>query len=352
MKRLCVVFLAVLLSAPAFAQLTDFTIDFSITVPLGTVDSLAVNALTMGSYNWTTDHIIWSDFVNDRLIVTNNDGTNPVAMNMTGINPLNLTVFANACAPDGAIFAGSEIGGSKANVSLIYWANESAAPIEVENTGAEFPRAMRVIKEGSTYRIGVCGSNDYDATVHTTTDGTSYTFIEDVGTVGDVNSALKQGLDWGLTGDLLYGVKGDGGYTMSKFTRQAGVMTLDTTYNPTESTLGNPAIVGYGPNYSVVFCVGVAASPNHEVHMLDGDTGASIANHPINQSIGPITNAAYGAIYVNEAVGQAWLLARSPTAGSVVIAKISFTPFFIPTPTVTPVPPTPTTYSEYWQLYR
>jgi len=47
---------------------TTFTVASESTVALGTVGGTAAGALSFGSYNWATDHMIWSDYCNSNRI--------------------------------------------------------------------------------------------------------------------------------------------------------------------------------------------------------------------------------------------------------------------------------------------
>lgn len=340
MKVVLSVCFFVLFVSPVVAELTSFSVVSSDTVYIGS----GLAYVTSSCYNWATGHIIWADSGNDRLVVTDVDGSNPTVMNMTGVDKTGYTCFSVCCTPDGKIFAGSEIQGPDpvteppANVAIVFWANESAAPVEVQNVAnMEFPRAMRAINDGDgKVRIAVTGGDRAKASIHTTPNGSSYTHVETMGEDG-AQTGIKHGVDFGYTGDLLYGVKQTGIGAMSKYVRDAtGDMVADLLYAPNQGSLGRACMLGYIPGHNALLTCGASDAPEGTVFLLDGDTGAVIDSQELTNA--NIALYGYGTISVNEDIGEAYMTAKGALTGQVVVVKMSFDLPGTPTPTNTPLP--------------
>ena len=365
MKRTTLFVIAFLMLTPSvFAQLSDFTVVSSGFANIGNVGGTVFGMPSMSCYNFATDHILWADYTNDRIVVTDPDGTNATVLDTSGVtddsDAVNLDFFTVACTKDGRIFVGSQLGGSDGN-AILYYANESATPVEVKNVeNMEFPRAMKAQVQGDgSILIGVTGgglAGGMDVSIHRTTNGASYTHVE---TYGNPDYPFKQSLDFGYTADLAYGCQGDGGYRYSKWVRDAtsGDMVADTAYAPVYGDLGSPTMIGYMPGHNQLFMQGSIGQPNGNCYLVDGDTGASVASQALSNAY--FASLGYGSVSVNEESGEAWITCRATLGGYGVMVELSYdipatpTPAGTATPTDTPMPTnTPSTGIDRFDAYE
>lgn len=295
--------------------------------------------MSCGTYNWATGHFLVCDYsVKTIRTASGTDGSLLGTLSNTGYTPgASLDLFCVAVAEDGVIYAGSEIIGSMGEVDLVRWANESADPTQQAVVSMQFPRAMDAIGTGASTIVGVTGdSTNYNITFLTTTDGTTFS-VTDYTTAASLNATeqFKQGVALAPSMTKVYGTKADGAGQVCRMD-SAGIQTWAASaafippdsYTAPPTGLGQASPIGYAPNLDVVFVLGSSDAANDYLTALDGETGAILAQMQIGQNIAIY---GYGAIDVDDELGEGYFIARSLTANSFVCGKFTFDPWIPPT---------------------
>ncbi len=341
MKKVILTFvLSSFLCVSSFAGtiLNNITIDWESTVAgFGGSPSCA-------TYNFATDHFLICDYTPKVVRIANNtDGSlTGATLDTTGLSLTNrsLGVFAICATSDGVIYGGSnEETGVTAEplFPLFRWASEAdTAPTEhypaplafdwnndstVEDIYMEFPRAMDATGTGVDTKIAVTGSNNYRATILSTSDGSTFA-VTDVTANDPLSLYYKQGVVFGESADVVYGAKADGGGELTVSRKVGGVWTADASFTPPASyaELGGIAAVGFVTGYNSVLGLGYLNDPDI-LYAFDGQFGTVLTQVSLTGNVG---FAGYGAIDVDGDNGVGYFAVRSNTASSEIMGKISF----------------------------
>lgn len=356
-----------LAAATSFAAITSMTLDYSVLTPGFTANP------SFGAYNWTTDHWVSCDFgTAANWQVRTVDGANgaligTLAKGTINVGASTLGVFSICVADDGKIYGGvNALSDGSAGNSICTWLNEADASPTQQDPAAggpntvvtEFARAMDAVGSGVDTVIASTGGGapDMKATFLTTADGTTFA-VTDHTVVGEVVNTLKQSLALvpATPLDVIYGTQADGGYSLAKQIKTAGVWGADPNWAPpaagnvtgTGTDPANCSAIGYVPGHDEVLVASTnAVSPaTDRIYVLNGSTGAYTGvSLDLGQNIGTF---GYGKIDVDETTGEGYITCRSDTALSPLYAKFSFDVYVPPVPT-----PFPTAADQAWGLYE
>jgi len=344
MKKAILLLLSLFIVSLAFAgSINNVAISWS-----ATVGGLTGNP-SCGTYNWATGHFLVCDYTAAAglkvRIASGTDGSlTGGTLSTTGLTLGTLGVFSICAGPDGVVYGGGNPVLVVLETRVLYrWANEGdGAPTQQEpaqplGVGMQFPRAMDVIGTGTSTIVGVTGdSTDYNVTFLTTTDGTTFS-VTDYTTVASLNEReqIKGGVALVPGMAKVYGTKADGAGQVCRMD-SAGIQTWaaaagftpPNSYTAPPTGLGQASPIGYAPNLNVVFVLGSSDVANDYLSVLDGDTGAILAQTQIGQNIAIY---GYGAIDVDDELGEAYFIARAVAVNNFVCGKITFDPWLPPT---------------------
>jgi len=357
MKRFLLLLMVYSLCVLGYPALTDFNIDWC------NVTGGFSGSPSCATYNYATSHFLICDYSAKTVrIASGTDGSlTGGTLSTTGLNFTggSLGVFAICATSDGVIYGGVDgttVG--TAGVSLARWDNELATPTQqdpAQTAGVlEFPRAMDAIGTGNDTILAVCGSNTYNASILTTTNGTIFAITDYI--TGGTNG-FKQGVALVEGMEKIYGLRADGGGQVVRFDKIGGVWTENTSpftppdsYTAPPTGLGAACMIGFAKGHNAIFVIGNSDATNDYMSLLDGDTGTIIAQKQVGQDVGTY---GYGCVDLKETDGIGYFSGRSGTASSAIMGKISFTPYVPPTPTSTPTPtPIILSVKPGWGLYE
>lgn len=347
MKKAILTFvLCAAMAANAFAglTLTDINVDWS-----GEVTGFTGN-ISAGAYNYVTDHFLYCDYSAKEIRVGNNTNgaLTGATLSKTGLTLVHgLGFFAVCVGSDGVIFAGSnESADGLTDYSFFRWDSETdTAPTEVTPApfgavGMAFPRAMDAYGTGLDTLVGVTGYDQYNMTILTTTDGTTFAVTDTtpIGfTAGDPETRMKQGCVI-ASPTRAYGTKADGPASACNVTaleKVGGTWQAIASFTPPGvATMSCPGPVGFIDGYNAPIFLGISPTGGNVVGtvtdpftVLNGQFGNQILQVDSGVNVGAY---GYGAIDVDGENGVAYFVARSSTAAQAVAGKLSFEPYSVP----------------------
>lgn len=369
MKRIIFAAMCVVLVSSAYADLTGVTIDWSKTMAME-------GAVSMVAFNFVTNHFLVCQYnapAGKKVAIVNEAGDTILGyLNETGLTFGTLGVFSICVGEDGVIFGGGNPDpdgtGPLEDRYLYRWANESAVPTEFNlgqvgagDTGMIFPRAMSVIGTGVNTRVASTGDNAYDVSIMTTTDGQNFTFAyrTNADNATDAYTQIKQSVALTSDPDKIYGTKADGAGQVVCIIKDGDNWVAMPDFLPANSYslpptgFGAAAELAYSEGHNALFVIGYTDAANDYMTVLDGSTGATLFQMQIGQNAGAL---GYGKVDVNDALGLGYFGMRHGTATNAVLGKFSYNPPASPTPspTDTPIPPTPTLSSgvKVFEVYE
>jgi hypothetical protein len=363
MKKFLLLLVVFSLCVFGYPALTDFTIDWCNSV--GGLNDLPF----FGTYNYATNHFLICDNTLPAVRIANNINGSLTGgtLSLTGLNFAvgGLNIITVCATSDGVIYGG--IDGTTAGAagsSLARWANELATPTQQDPApmganGMGFPRVLDAIGTGNNTILAAGGPAGYDVSIMTTTNGTTFAVTDYI--VGDLTDGFKQGVALVEGMNKIYGCRADGGGLVIRYDKIGGVWTKNTSpftppnsYTVPPTGLGAATVMGFAKGHNALFVIGYLDAANDYMTLLNGDTGAIIAQKQIGQNV---SFAGYGCVDLKETSGVGYFFCRGGLG--CIMGKISFAVFVAPTPTSPPTPtpvPTPTpiilSVQPGWGLYE
>lgn len=231
-------------------------------------------------------------------------------LDMTGINLVDLGIFALAAGSDGSIFAMEDGTGS-----LWQWDNVAAAPVQAVASGVAFARCGVVLGTGNNTLVALTGSaNNGPIEVYGTTDDVTYTLDQ---TIPAVEIEAKSSMAVNSTVTAAWAV-GDTHLPITKAVDSGG-WAADPAFNAPTSGNGT-ASLAYDDANNILF--GIKGTV---VTAYDADTGDELANVTVAEGLNPTAGYAGGVVVSTPGSGTVYFAGRGVTTTECVMNVVSYT---------------------------
>ena len=255
-------------------------------------------------------------------------------------------IFGICVDEKGVIYGGTtlSVDGITPCNSLVRWENEDAVPTQQDpgtpfGVGMEFPRVMDAIGSGENTVIAVTGSEDFQVTFLTTTDGINFS-VTDFTPSGGVNrkpdgtsyvyGLFKQGVALDPKMDRIFGTKADGWGEVACLVKDESANWIapynfspPLSYTSPPDGLGGACTIGYSDWYNTLFVFGYKEETNDYMTLLDADTGAKLFQFPMGVDI---RIYGYGGFDLSDYEGTGYFGASSPneSGGRFACGKVNY----------------------------